>query len=201
MYYFKNFKAAPQILTIFNCGWKITLMLMAVLFMFTACEVDNLAVEAPEKMEESMDFSSMSKQEWITYYQGLDRNKLTNQQTDLIVKKNEVALRPGVRASCTLEVKIDRTVGSATTYVLLITKEGNSVPDVKFLSEGVWTSTITIDDTKAYDIVVQPMTNVNNDEDFWVRLNTNNYYYSFSMLTWDKDRKAYWLGFDTFDCS
>src|SRR5690554_840759 len=115
---------SPRGLTIFNRGWKITLMFMFVLFMFTACEVDEPALKAPEKMEKSTDYNSMSEQEWVNYIQNLDRSQMNEKQSNLIVKKIDGPTKLRVRASCLLEVYIERTVGTATQYMFSITEVG-----------------------------------------------------------------------------
>ncbi|HLU94835.1 MAG TPA: hypothetical protein VKZ54_11950 [Membranihabitans sp.] len=196
----KAIVASPSGLTIFDRGWKITLMFISVLFLFTACEVDDTALKGSVESEKLTDYSSMSEQEWVNYIQNLDRSQMNEKQSDLIIKKIEGPTKLRVRASCTLEVYIERTVGTATQYLFSITEVGNSLPVFQFPMVSTWTDITSIDDTKEYDILVQPM-NGGSNEEYWVHLRANNFEYSISMLTWNPARQVYWWGFDKFDCN
>ncbi len=192
--------ASPRGLTIFNRGWKITLTLLAVLLMFTACEVDDPAVKTPESLNKPIDFSFMSEQDWIKYYQNLDRSQMNEKQSDLIIKKIEGPTRLRVRASCMLEVYFESTVGTATQYMFSIKEVGSSGPSFYFPFVSTWTDIQNIDDTIEYDILAQPIDG-GSSEEYWVHLRTNDFVYSISMLTWNPARQVYWWGFDKFDCN
>ena len=141
---------------------------MAVLFMFTACEVDDPALKAPDKSEKLTDYSSMSEQEWVNYIQNLDRSQMNEKQSNLIIKKIEGPTKLRMRASCLLEVYIERTVGTATQYMFSITEVGTTLPIIKFPVVSTWADITSIDDAKEYDVFVEPILGQNGNEDYWV---------------------------------
>src|SRR5690606_1500840 len=91
-------------------------MLMAVLFIFTACEVDDSTLKAPEKMEKSTDFSSMSISELDAYYLNMDRSQMNEKHSDLKIQKIKAGSPIKVRASCSLDIKIQLDAGTATLF-------------------------------------------------------------------------------------
>ncbi|WP_236979190.1 hypothetical protein [Membranihabitans maritimus] len=171
---------------------------MAVLFVFTSCEKEDPVIEKPKEVELLPDFSTLSKQEVADWYKNLDRSKLERNFYEIKAPRKDRSTRIELRDQCGLELEVERTQGTATEYEFFIFETGEVLP-IYYGTIDESTPTVisppAYDDTKSYDVYVQPEDG-GSTEEFWVRLRTPDDQFNFTMATWDSERTAYWLEMD-----
>lgn len=196
-----NCNPRKSVIAFFIKSFFLLFLFLSFSILFSGCESDRIETDKIQKEEEMPVFSSLSEKDWIEFYQGLDRNKAEARKGDISIVPMDESNHIRIRANCTLEIKVEKSAGAATEFSYAIFRTGSIFPFLGNVQNNTWETVGTIDDTKTYDIFVQP-----NDGDgtevYRVYLSIpGGSGYSFTMLTWDSRRTAIWLELDKLSCS
>lgn len=112
--------------------WKITLMLMAALLVFTSCEEENKIVDLPETLGSTTDLVDMTEEEMREYFKNVNINEFKSDFDKLtidtlFIKKISQHNTISVRSSfnCVVNVKLSIS-GPSNTADIAVYEAGTS---------------------------------------------------------------------------